>query len=170
MTDSNKATTLSPPETIAVPAAIPLVPTYKTLTWTLKVEGDVFKVPDIKSPAGIKVAGSFDVSMKIGKAADPCVPTAVEAPLNSVIPAGNRIVALVIKLDPATPKETRSIWIDDKKNTKVGIGRELGLDATRAAIVYFLKFPTVAVPDHLWLLSDNASDITITISVAFGPA
>jgi hypothetical protein len=176
----------------------PIKPVTKTMNWTLslKVDGDLIKIPEVKITDTVDVTAPLEFEASVAGAGAKYVAfeSTVDLPLPE--PETNRIVALVLRLDPKSPKEMKPLRVslksqDKDLNTK-GVQadpdvsfRELGMDASKSALVYFASLeemiPKLLAPPQLevhsgssgmirrlYIANENQFDVTVLLSLAYG--
>jgi hypothetical protein len=144
--------------TVAAAQSTPIQPKYKSLSWTLKIESDAVKVPDIKPDRPLDVVGTFDASFD--------VPCNTEQTFSYASAAMKQpTLVLVIRLDQATPKDAKPLYV-----TINGKPRELGMVKQAGVLTCLGTFPDLEVPaDSSFKVKNlNGFALKISISVALG--
>ncbi len=138
---------------------------YQQISWTLKVEGDVFKVPELKSK-GINVAGSFQAALIVKQATSKSTASQTTINLEDALPSKEyRVIAAILKLEDSTPKEMTPL----KVPTPSGAPRELGMETGKNPLVYFLQIPGFQTQSQLVVSNENLFDVKLSLSLAYGP-
>lgn len=168
-------TTVTVPSSKPTPKASAPSPTYKQLSWTLKFEGDAFKVPDVKSDShsSISIKGSYDLPV-VAAAGGHCAPHETVIDLSDV-PQDHPIVVLILKVDPSSSKDVVSpleVVVKDAGGNAKPPTRWLSGDPSKPPIVF-----SNVVKDQLpfpsgWSVvvkNENPKSINLLVQVAYGP-
>lgn len=150
-------------------------PIFKLLTWSLKFESDMIKVPDFK--ATLPIAGSYELEAVAGNA-DRATGNAVVTPIPLTdVPGTLPIILLVIKVAAASIKDLiKPLRVRLNKTGGTAADhtewREMNAEIAKSGMLYakFLIDP-MQTREKDWALeveNPNASDLGIQIQVAFG--
>jgi hypothetical protein len=153
-------------------------PTYKQLSWTVKFTSDLVKVPDITSSTPL--VSSYDLPVSAPPATDAEEYTSF--PVFQYVPAGNPIMIVVVKVDPASIKDLAgplrlrfSPPAGDKEDDtpEPTPWRLVTPDGAKNGVAYTGLFTENAIPaGNDWQLdvkNENLTAIDLIVTVAYGP-
>lgn len=145
----------------------------KTLSWTLKFEGDAIKAPDIKPAPDdvLAVKSTLEGSLTVAAKEHCKSAEATPIPLTDV-PEKHTIVAIVIKLEGTLPKDFSPLHIyreDPAKN--IGAKYKALPDENQSlSIVYFKLLDGKAAPtrdDQLYVINENGTGAKLSFQIAY---